>query len=563
MTRFSLFIILCFLTTVSFGQRIHNFKIPDSLIDKSYKELIDLFIKHPLKDTINKEIYSNTLLLKAKKEENKLEMARAYRFNSFIYYKNLPIRIAYLDSSITVSKDLNDIKYPMVSYSNLGVLYSNMGEYTKSMEAYLNGLEYSKKNKNIDFIHIIKHNIARLKSKIGEDKEAIKIFKSVLDYENSSNVNSRSRVNTLLSLANSYRKLKQNDTASYYNKQAIDIAIDKYEINYFYGVLGEGINLYYKEKYQEALDSIQKALPFIEKNELVVVHDFIANGYLYEGKIHQHFGKKEKLLESLSKLDDFLTKTKFASLESRQGYEILINHFKKNERKDKELLYTQKLIRYDSLLYQNFKALTYKIIKEYDTPILLKEEKKLIQSLQKEKRKTNYSLLASVFIGILILGILVFTYLKQRSYKKRYNKLIQKISQKSSKLDAVNNTSDIGISTDIVNSIMEQLMEFEKNKGYLLSNITVGKIAQNFGTNSKYISKVVNYNKKKSFVSYINELRINYAAEELKKNHKLRNYTLAALAREFGFNTSESFSKSFYKAYGITPSFYINKLEKQ
>lgn len=563
MNRIFIFVALLFFLSQAFSQEVGRYIVNDSLKNKSYEELIDLFVKHPLKDTLNKAVYSKALLNKAKAEKNKLEIARAYRFTSFIYYKNYPLRIIYLDSSIAVSRNLQGTKYPMVSYSNLGAVYSNLGEYPKAMEAYLKGLEYSEKNDNKDFTHIIKHNIARLKSKIGDDDEAVNIFKSVLDYNESSGYTGGSNVNTMLSLANSYRKLNQNDSATFYNKKAILLAFNNYKPNYYYGVLSEGINLYYKQEYQKALDSIQKALPYIEKNQYFVAHDFIANGYLHEGKIYQKLKKPIKKLESLFKLDDFLTDTNFASLESRQGYEMLIKHFKEKESKDQELFYTQKLIKYDSLLYQNFKSLTDKIIREYDTSILLKEEKKLIESLKEEKIKINYSLWISVFIGIIIFIILIITYVRQRSYRKRYDNLIKGITKKGNEPNISKDNKDIGISEDIVNSILDKLLAFEENKGFLVSNITVGKIAEDFNTNSKYVSKIINFNKKKSFVAYINQLRINHAAEELKINPKIRNYTLTALAREFGFNTSESFSKYFYKTYGISPSFYINKLKNE
>jgi len=39
-------------------------------------------------------------------------------------------------------------------------------------------------------------------------------------------------------------------------------------------------------------------------------------------------------------------------------------------------------------------------------------------------------------------------------------------------------------------------------------------------------------------------------------------YTIKALASESGFNTTEAFSKSFYKKTGIYPSYFIKELKK-
>jgi AraC-like DNA-binding protein len=65
----------------------------------------------------------------------------------------------------------------------------------------------------------------------------------------------------------------------------------------------------------------------------------------------------------------------------------------------------------------------------------------------------------------------------------------------------------------------------------------------------------------KNFSHYINDLRIDFAIEELKENSTFRKYTIKAIANECGFKSAESFSKSFYKTYGIYPSFYLKQLQ--
>ena len=42
----------------------------------------------------------------------------------------------------------------------------------------------------------------------------------------------------------------------------------------------------------------------------------------------------------------------------------------------------------------------------------------------------------------------------------------------------------------------------------------------------------------------------------------MRKYTIKALSKEFGFSSAESFSRAFYKKFGIYPSYYITELDK-
>ena len=93
--------------------------------------------------------------------------------------------------------------------------------------------------------------------------------------------------------------------------------------------------------------------------------------------------------------------------------------------------------------------------------------------------------------------------------------------------------------------------------------ITLNEVAKSFGTNSTYLSKVINLEKGKNFSHYINDLRIDYTVEELKDNLRFRKYTIKAIANESGFKSAESFSKTFYKKYGIYPSYYIKQLGNQ
>jgi AraC-like DNA-binding protein len=122
-------------------------------------------------------------------------------------------------------------------------------------------------------------------------------------------------------------------------------------------------------------------------------------------------------------------------------------------------------------------------------------------------------------------------------------------------------TETIGINEDIVNQILKKLTDFESSKGFLESNITIQTISESFETNNKYVSKIVNIYKEKTFIQYINDLRIEYALTSLKEDNKLRKYTIQALAIEFGFNNSESFSAAFHKKTGIKPTYFLKQLE--
>ncbi len=156
----------------------------------------------------------------------------------------------------------------------------------------------------------------------------------------------------------------------------------------------------------------------------------------------------------------------------------------------------------------------------------------------------------------------------QNRLKKKYRLNFEKIFNQTSKTEISNDVvitqapkKESMLSSSLVKDITEKLKKFEKEKLYKNQSLSIQYLANEFSTNTKYLSLVINENKNKSFINYINDLRIDNIIEELKQNKNLRKYTIAALAEEAGFNTAESFSNAFYKRTGIKPSFFIKELK--
>ncbi len=124
-------------------------------------------------------------------------------------------------------------------------------------------------------------------------------------------------------------------------------------------------------------------------------------------------------------------------------------------------------------------------------------------------------------------------------------------------------TKEIEIPKDIVANILNNLKKFEDKEEFLKGKITTVNLSKKFNTNSKYLSKVVHSYKNKTFTEYVNELKINYIINRLKQDKKFKHYTLRAIAKEVGFNTTEAFAQAFYKQEKIKFSDYLKKVRNQ
>lgn len=148
-------------------------------------------------------------------------------------------------------------------------------------------------------------------------------------------------------------------------------------------------------------------------------------------------------------------------------------------------------------------------------------------------------------------------------FKKRFETLEVQLEIKNNTENKNLNEEDLGLPIIIIEEILSKLINFENKNKFLSQNISLNELSKSFKTNSTYLSKVINLKKDKNFSQYINDLRVDYSVIKLKDDPKFRKYTIKAIANESGFKNAESFSKAFYKKFGLYPSYYLKKLENK
>lgn len=564
----TLFFILIIASTRIICQE-SNFVVPDSLKKYDYSQLEESYL-NVFEDTLKSEIYLKTILNKSKLEGNKFRMAQAY-CNLSYYAEQESRKLSLLDSSISISSRLKNKIHLILSYSFKGGYFLDGGKYDLALDNFLKALEYSEKEGNTDYVNISTHNIAYIKGQIGKHKEALSLFKNCLS--NLRKNKTRDTIDYSLSLlytGESYMKNNILDSATALNREGIRYikGID----NEIYGnfVFNQGINLFHQGNYYEAKDSIDKGVSYIDLTKQENIKNLVLL-HLYSGRLNKLTNQESLSIEHFIKLDSILQNKLILVPEARQSYEYLINYYKKKDDKNAQLLYISKLIRFDSILNHKKYFISNKLYHEYDTPSLIKEKQNLIKGLEKDKKKVNYLLIFFVLISSVISILFYVEYSRRKKYKSKFNSLInESLNQTSKTVQGIHKEpknveeeeKGIGIPDKIVDEILKGLDEFEKNKNFLKQNITTGFLAKKIGTNSKYLSKAVKHHRGKTFILYINDLRIEYVINILKENKKIRSYTIQGIAEESGFNTGESFSSAFSKKTGIKPSYYIKQLNE-
>ncbi|MBQ7181152.1 MAG: helix-turn-helix domain-containing protein [Bacteroidaceae bacterium] len=119
------------------------------------------------------------------------------------------------------------------------------------------------------------------------------------------------------------------------------------------------------------------------------------------------------------------------------------------------------------------------------------------------------------------------------------------------------------LNSEMVEELYEQIMsKFIVEKKYRDPEYSAQKLAIELGTNTRYISAVINLRYQDNYSQMVNEFRIKDAMYILKDKHAQK-MTMKEIALSVGFSNRQSFYAAFFKRTGQSPKEYrkMNALE--
>lgn len=129
--------------------------------------------------------------------------------------------------------------------------------------------------------------------------------------------------------------------------------------------------------------------------------------------------------------------------------------------------------------------------------------------------------------------------------------LKDKISQEPQE-EVINSSNWNKLESDLIR-VMDQ------ERPYLASDLTIFDLSKSVGTNSKYLSKVINQHIGKNFSTFINDYRLE-EAKRLLASKEGNTFTIEAIAQMSGFKSKSVFNAYFKKKYQMTPSKYRSEV---
>ncbi|NDV44771.1 helix-turn-helix domain-containing protein [Muricauda sp. 40Bstr401] len=424
----------------------------------------------------------------------------------------------------------------MRAYSAISHFYLRLGEYDKALENCLKGLDFILELKEVRFIFPKIDEIARMTHKIKGSKEALKIYDFYLELEN-----------TFGSPGSYIQSVVYMNIATIYIEES---------------------------EFEKAQDFLNRSQHIIESNNYRFrkprVHLLTADLHLKKG-------------DSITAKKDY--ELAYASAEGINAFDV-IKEVSKSLASINKAMGNKKEAAFFSDLYLKVSDSLFSIESEQRVKIL--EAKRSISEISKQKeileikaevQDERYRFMTIIFALTLALGsIATISYFRVSKKNKllfaRTKELaVEKLNQKKLvALDKVRNPSGQVVKTssgsnymdeDIKEIILTKLNRLEDEAFFLNPKCSLRSLADLLQTNQKYLSQVINHEKKSNFNNYINELRINHLLNRLLEDKEYRNSKLTYIATTSGFNNLNTFYSAFKKRLGILPSYFIEKLNEE
>ncbi|WP_299251353.1 tetratricopeptide repeat protein [uncultured Aquimarina sp.] len=544
---------------------ILSFSKHSMVAQDNYLELRELIQKEKI-DSLKIKI-GQTYLDDAIHKSDTINISNAY----FQLFRTRPKdNVAYIDSIIAITKSKNYFRYPALGYLYKGNIKFELGSYIEALEFYVKASEAAKKSGNDRLYLSAKFNIGLLKNTSGDREEAQTIFAEYIEFleQNPKYINKLNYNRGLFALADSYIHTKKLELAEITINKGIQKTIKTGDsVVYSYILVTSGIHQYLLNNYHKAIDSLQKGKKIIQKFDPLETR--IATCDYYIGRSYKDLGEEEKSISYFKKTDTILRKTKDVIPDIIDVYDYLRAYSKLKNDYELQIEYINTQLELDSIKHANQVYLTRNITRKYDAAELISEKERLIKQFEKDTFLKDNTIIFLLVLSIILILVAVYGLRKSYLNKIRFQKLLEQ--QKNSKVnqselikDISNDLvkkEDIDIPEDVIKTILKKLHDFEDKNQFVKKHYTLNSLAKELSTNSAYLSKIINVYKNVNFANYLNNLRIDFAIDQLSVNKSLRSYTIQAIAEEVGFKNAQSFSSAFHKKTGIYPSYFIKHIK--
>lgn len=190
--------------------------------------------------------------------------------------------------------------------------------------------------------------------------------------------------------------------------------------------------------------------------------------------------------------------------------------------------------------------------------------KEVSKKIDEERRQIQIVLWISIFVIIVVFIIALIIYRNNRKLKLKnqviFNQTQSLLHEKESQPEKYRDSSMTDETRQNLISKIENTLE--NIEEICDSNFSLQRLTSLVGSNTSYISRIINEHYGMSFGNLLNKCRIQEACRRFGNPEKYGHLTIEAISESVGFNTRSTFTKAFRLNMGMLPSEYAKLLKK-
>ena len=359
----------------------------------------------------------------------------------------------------------------------------------------------------------------------------------------------------------SKKKVLLDSANHYFNVAATMMLQDNFQPEYTKALLSmrEAKSAALAGNYEKSLSLYRK------RKKYPIIQDNIRTEQLFDlgmADCFHHLKQVDSALFYCSKYIESYQITKVSKENLLMTYNIMTQCYNQKNDAKNAYRYAQKSLELIQSI-EGIKSKSFNFLHNYDLNKIKEESNKFIAS-------KNYFKI-SLFGILIILAIVVFSfyfyYKDQKEKHYRFLKIIQDLKESKTseisilQIDITEPQPKQTLDEEFIEKIALGLKKLEQKKTFLDPNFKLAFVAKKLNTNTAYLSQYFNQVMQKTFSEYTQELRIHYVLQKLKDAPYFRKYTLQAIAEEVGYKDANTLVRVFKKQTGLSPNYYIEKLE--
>lgn len=495
-----------------------------------------------------------------------------------------------------------------MAYLKKGNILYMKGNYAGALSAYFSGLRINNDCKAKHETGRFYNNIANVYCVFGDHVKGLEYYKkgyeSCHKYGDKANeykiLTNMTGVNTAIGNTSAARK---------YYKMSEKVKNPADKENCYMGIFNFGLILMAEKNHVKAVETFNELLAYTLKNKMQP--RYLCSSYIQLYKNYIELGDRDSTLKYLRLCESTAVKhgilhvcldvlVKYADYYDSVGNYKAASSYRARYQREKDSIYDTnefEAVKNEQLLYE---------MNKYDEYIasLNAREKERLQTISRQRLTIAGVTVVTAVIGVLLLlvyrqkgkidksyndlFVINRDFVKQQEFtRQRMLELNNRLKSSEAELaalrasqkqptdgageapdtattadDADGKNKTLAISEDMRRKLLDAVIDvMENSTEFCSSDFSLARLASLVGSNSKYVSLVINDTFHKTFKNYVNDYRIRLACLRMADTGTYGSYTLNAIAESVGFKSYTTFVELFRKVVGITPSMYKDKLK--